>query len=183
MSQLSAVAEARERNLARRHHEWRQKPQDISVVFTDTVVRKVAAAAKRVAMNAGKFGIAIRGKPAHCKELLPGHPPMLGIEHVDLVIMTVKLTAPWRRSSSCLSTACPRICPSCQYRARGTTTGGSRQCAGMPGRRRDPEGAHRTCTGAAMSFDPSMRRGGMPTAARCTLRQGHRHRSGRWHSG
>ena len=96
---MSAVAEARERNLARRHHEWRQTPQDISVVFTGTVVRKVAAAAKQVAKNAGKFGIALRGKPARCKELPPGHPPMLGMEHVDPVILTVKMHCSMARSS------------------------------------------------------------------------------------
>ena len=91
MNRLSAVAEARERNLARRHHEWRQKPQDILVVFTGVAVREVLSAAKRLAKNTGRFDIDLIGKPERRQELPPGHPPMLGIEHVDPVIMTVML--------------------------------------------------------------------------------------------
>lgn len=91
MSLTSPAAEARERSLVRRHHEWRQKPQDILVVFTGTVLSKVSSASKRVAKNASRSGIVMHGKPEHRTDLPPGHPPMLGIEHVDPVIMTIML--------------------------------------------------------------------------------------------
>lgn len=91
MNRMSAVAEARERNLARRHHEWRQKPQDILVVFTGTAVREVVSAAKRLAKNTCRFDIDLIGKTERRQEIPPGHPPVLGIEHVDPVIMTVML--------------------------------------------------------------------------------------------
>ena len=91
MKQALTAAGARERNRERRHREWRQKRQDILVVFTGTVVREVKSAARQVAENAGKFDIATRGKPERRADLPPGHPPMLGIEHVTPVIMTVML--------------------------------------------------------------------------------------------
>ena len=92
VSCVSAAADARERSLVRRHHEWRQKRQDILVVFTGTVVREVKSGAKRVFENAGRFGIATRGRPERRKDLPRGHPPILGIEHVDhVVIMTIML--------------------------------------------------------------------------------------------
>ena len=77
--------------MVRRHHEWRQKPQDITVVFTGTVVREVKSGARQVFENASKFDIATRSRPERRKELPPGHPPILGIEHVDPVIMTLML--------------------------------------------------------------------------------------------
>ena len=91
MSLASPAAEARERSLVRRHHEWRQKPQDILVVFTGTVLSKVRSTAKRTAKNADEFGIAMLAKPERRTDLPPGHPPVLGIEDVDPVIMTVML--------------------------------------------------------------------------------------------
>lgn len=91
MNRAVSVADARERSLVRRHHEWRQKPQDIAIVFTGTVVREVKSGARQVFENASKFDIATRGRPERRKELPPGHPPILGIEHVDPIIMTVML--------------------------------------------------------------------------------------------
>ena len=91
MSLASPAAEARERSLIRRHHEWRQKPQDILVVFTGTVLSKVRSAAKRTTVNADQFGVAVLGKPERRTDLPHGHPPILGIEHVDPAIMTVML--------------------------------------------------------------------------------------------
>ena len=92
VKQAVSVTEARERNRERRHHEWRQKRQDILVVFAGTVVHEVKSGAKRVFENAGRFGIDTRGRPERRKDLPHGHPPILGIEHVDrVVIMTVML--------------------------------------------------------------------------------------------
>lgn len=91
MSLLSPLAEARERGKARRHHEWRQKPQDMLVVFTGIIPSKVRTASARVARNARRSGIAVLGKPERRANLPPGHPPMLGIEDVDPVIMTITL--------------------------------------------------------------------------------------------
>ena len=91
VKQVLTRAEVRARNRERRHHEWRQKQQDILVVFTGTVVREVVSGARQVAKNAGEFNIPTRGKPTRRADLPPGHPPIPGIEHVKPVIMTVTL--------------------------------------------------------------------------------------------
>ena len=90
VKQVVAAAKARKGSRARRHYEWRQKQQDILVVFTGTVVREVASAVRQVARNRGRFGVAKLGRIERLTDLPPGHPPMPGIEHVKPVIMTVK---------------------------------------------------------------------------------------------
>ena len=63
----------------------------MTIVFTGIVQAKVRSATRRLVKNAGKFGIAVRAGPEQRADLPPGHPPLLGIEHVDPVIMTVLL--------------------------------------------------------------------------------------------
>ena len=89
VKQALSLAEARERNEARRHSEWRRMPQDILIVLTGIVEREAASAAERVARNAGRFGIAVRAGPERRRRMPRGHPPILGVEHVDPVFMTV----------------------------------------------------------------------------------------------
>lgn len=86
-----AAAETRERNKARRHREWREKRQDMLVTFTGHSVSGVRNAVRRMTKTAKSLGIATRGKPERRSRLPPGHPPLLGMEHGDCVIMTVPL--------------------------------------------------------------------------------------------
>lgn len=86
-----AAAETRERNKALKHHEWRQKRQDMTVAFTGHSVAEVKGAVRRMTKTAKGIGVAVRGRPERHDSLPPGHPPLLGMEHVEYVIMTVRL--------------------------------------------------------------------------------------------
>ena len=86
-----AAAETRERNKERKHHEWRQKRQEIVVVFTGHRVAEVKGAVQRMTRTARGIGIAVCGRPERRDSLPPGHPPPLGSEGVKYAIMTVRL--------------------------------------------------------------------------------------------
>lgn len=86
-----AAAETRARNKARRHHEWRQKRQDILVAFTGHTVSGVQSVVRRMLKNARALGIATRGKPERRDRLPPGHPTLLGLDNEKYVVMTVLL--------------------------------------------------------------------------------------------
>lgn len=91
MKQASSVVDYRKGDRAHRHHMWREKRQDIMVVFTGTVSSHVRSAAKRVAGSADRFGVVARGRPERREDLPPGHPPIDGLEHVNPTIMTIML--------------------------------------------------------------------------------------------
>ncbi len=91
MKQALSLAETRRRNKLRRHQEWRNKRQDIMVVFTGTVSSKVRSAVKRVAGSAPKFDVVVRGRPERREDLPPGHPPIEGLEHTSPTIITVMM--------------------------------------------------------------------------------------------
>ena len=61
------------------------------VTFTGHSVSGVRNAVRRMTKTAKSLGIATRGKPERRSRLPPGHPPLLGMEHVESVIMTVPL--------------------------------------------------------------------------------------------
>lgn len=86
-----SAAETRQRNRARRHHEWRQKRQDILVVFTGHTVSGVQSVVRRMLKNARALGIATRGKTERRDSLPPGHPTLLGLDNEKYVVMTVLL--------------------------------------------------------------------------------------------
>ena len=86
-----AAAETRKHNKARRHHEWRQKRQDILVAFTGHTVSGVQSVVQRMLKNARALGIATRGKTERRDSLPPGHPPLLGSDNEEYVVMTVLL--------------------------------------------------------------------------------------------
>lgn len=78
------------------------------VVFTGIIPSKVRSASARVARNARRSGIAVQGKPERREDLPHGHPPMLGIEHVDPVIMTITLHCSMAQVVDLLESDMPR---------------------------------------------------------------------------
>ena len=91
MKQASSVVDYRKGDRAHRHHMWREKRQDIMVVFTGTVTTRVRSAVRRVTGDADRFGVVVRGRPERREDLPPGHPPIEGLEHVNPTIMTIML--------------------------------------------------------------------------------------------